>query len=57
MKFTNNMVFSYMYVCVDIVVHFEIGLVTIIHHKKYICLQTFQFFHLCAFHTQVIFNP
>ncbi len=43
--------FSYMYVCVDIVVHFIIGLVTMIHYKKYTCLQMVQFHHLCAFHT------
>jgi hypothetical protein len=50
MKSTNNMVFSYMYVCVD-VVHFIMGLVTTIHHEKYTCLQTIQFFHLCPLHT------
>jgi len=50
MKFTNNVVFFYMYMCVN-VVHFVMGLVTMIHHKKYTCLQTFQFFHFCAFHT------
>jgi hypothetical protein len=42
--------FSYMYVCVDVVVHFVMGLVTMIHHKKYTCLQTIQFIHLCALH-------
>jgi len=36
---------------VNVVVHFVMGLVIIIHHKKYTCLQTIQFFHLCAFHT------
>ncbi len=46
--------FSYMYVCVDIV-HFVMGLVRMIHHKKYTSLQTFQFLHLCALHTQVHF--
>jgi cell division protein FtsN len=52
MKSTNNMVFfSYMYVYVGVVVHFVMGLVTMIHHKKYTCLQTIQFFHLCALHT------
>jgi hypothetical protein len=35
--------FSYMYMCVNVVVHFVMGLVTMIHHKKYTCLQTFQF--------------
>ncbi len=43
--------FSYMYVCVDLVVHFVMGLVTMIHHKKYRCLQTVQFLHLCVLHT------
>ncbi len=43
--------FFYMYMCVNVVVHFVMGLVTMIHHKKYAYLQTFQFFHLCAFHT------
>jgi hypothetical protein len=27
------------------------GLVTMIHHKKYTCLQIVQFLHLCALHT------
>jgi hypothetical protein len=43
--------FSYMYMCVIIIVHFVMGLVIMIHHKKKTCLQTVQFFHLCAFHT------
>jgi hypothetical protein len=43
--------FSYMYTCVDVVVHFAMDLVTMIYHKKCTCLQTIQFFHLCAFHT------
>jgi len=43
--------FSYMYTCVDVVMHFAMDLVTMIHHKKYTCLQTIQFLHLCAFHT------
>ncbi len=44
--------FSYMCVCVCVcVVHFVMGLVTMIHHKKYMCLQTIDFFHLCALHT------
>ncbi len=30
---TNKMIFSYMYVYVDVVVHFVMGLVTMIHHK------------------------
>jgi len=46
--------FSYMYVCVD-VVHFVMGLVKLIHHKKYTCLHTIQFFHLYVFHTYVHF--
>ncbi len=37
-----------MYTCVDVVVHFAMDLVTMIHHKKYTCLQNVQFFHLCA---------
>jgi len=55
MKFTNNMIFSYMYMCVDVVVHFVMGLVIMIHHKKYTRLQIVQFFHLCALHTYVHF--
>jgi hypothetical protein len=52
MESSNNMVFfSYMYMCVDVVVHFVMGLVTMICHNKYTCLQTFYFLHLCAFHT------
>jgi fluoride ion exporter CrcB/FEX len=52
MKSTNNMVFfPYMYVCVNVVMHFVMGLVTMIHHKKYTCLQIVQFFHVCALHT------
>jgi hypothetical protein len=43
--------FSYMYMCVDVVVHFIMDLVTMIHHKKYTRLQTVQFFHLCALYT------
>ncbi len=43
--------FFYMYVCVGVVVHFVMGLVTMIHHKKYTCLQIVQFLHLCALHT------
>jgi hypothetical protein len=27
--------FSYTYVCVDVVVHFKMGLVIMIRHKKY----------------------
>jgi hypothetical protein len=50
MKSTNNFfIFIYMYTCVDVVVHFVMDLVTMIHHKKYTCLQNVQFFHLCAF--------
>jgi hypothetical protein len=51
MESTNNMVFFLTCMCVDVVVHFIIGLVTMIHHKKYTCLQTIQFLHLCALHT------
>jgi predicted neutral ceramidase superfamily lipid hydrolase len=36
--------FFYMCVCVNVVVHFVMGLVTMIHHKKYTCLQIIQFF-------------
>jgi hypothetical protein len=43
--------FFYMYVCVDVIVHFVMGLVTMIHHEKYTCVPTIQFIHLCAFHT------
>jgi hypothetical protein len=43
--------FFYIYLCVDIVVHFIIGLITIMHHKKYTCLQMVQFLHLGALHT------
>jgi hypothetical protein len=46
-----NGFFSYMYMCVDVVVHFVMGLVATIHHKKYTCLHNFQFFRLCAFRT------
>ncbi len=42
--------FSYIYICVD-VVHFLMHLVTMIYHKKYICLQTILLLHLCALHT------
>jgi hypothetical protein len=42
---------SYMHMCVDVIVHFAMGLVTSIHHKKYTCLQTIQFFHLRALPT------
>jgi hypothetical protein len=41
----------YMYMCVNVVVHFVMGLVIMIHHKTYTCLQIIQFFHLCALHT------
>jgi len=45
MKFTNGIIiFSYIYTCVDVVVHFAIDLVTMIYHKKCTCLQTIQFF-------------
>jgi len=47
--------FSYMCVCVDIVVHFVMGLVKLIHHKKYKCSQNVQFLHLYVFHTYVHF--
>ncbi len=49
--YKQNGFFSYMYMCVDVVVHFVMGLVIMIHLKKYTCLQIFQFFHLCAYHT------
>jgi hypothetical protein len=48
---STNIVFFYMYMCVDVVVHFAMDLVTIIYHKKYTCLQFVQLLHLCAFHT------
>jgi hypothetical protein len=32
--------FSYMYACVNVVVHFVMDLITMIHHKKHTCLQT-----------------
>jgi hypothetical protein len=52
MKSTNNINFIFnMYTCVDVAVHFAMDLVTMIHHKKYTCLQNVQFFHLCAFIT------
>jgi len=31
-----NTIFFLMYVCVDVIVHFVMGLVTMIHHKKYV---------------------
>jgi hypothetical protein len=43
--------FSYMYMCIDVVVHFIMGLVIMIHHIKYTYLQIIQFFHLCTLHT------
>jgi hypothetical protein len=43
-------IFLNMYVCVD-VVHFVMGLVTMIHHMEYTCLQIIQFIHLCVLHT------
>jgi hypothetical protein len=49
MKSINNIFFSYMYVCVDGVVHFVMGLIIMIHHMKYTCLQITQFFYFCAF--------
>jgi len=51
MKSTNMVFFLNLYVCVDVVMPFVTCLVTMIHHKKYTCLQTIQFFHLCALHT------
>jgi hypothetical protein len=30
--------FPYMYACVNVVVHFVVDLVIMIHHKKYACL-------------------
>jgi len=44
--------FSYMYVCVNVFVHFVMGLVIMIHRKKYTCLQIIQFFHWCALHNR-----
>jgi hypothetical protein len=41
----------YLHVCVDVVMHFVMNLIIMIQHKIYICLQTIQFFHLCAFNT------
>jgi hypothetical protein len=50
--------FLYMYVYVDVVGHFAMNLVTMIYHKKYTCLQTIQFLHLCALNTsRCMFNP
>jgi hypothetical protein len=43
--------FSYIYVCVDVVVDFVMGLVIMVHHKKSTCLKTIQFLHLCPLHT------
>jgi len=49
---------TYMYAYVDVVMYFVMDLIIMIQHKKYICLQTIQFFHLCAFYTyRHIFNP
>jgi hypothetical protein len=50
MKFTNNMAFFYMYVCVDVVMPFVMDLVTMILQKIYTCLQIVQFLHLCTLH-------
>jgi uncharacterized membrane protein YeiH len=36
--YKQNGFFSYMHMCVDVIVHFVMGLVTMIHHKKYTCL-------------------
>jgi hypothetical protein len=30
--------FSYMYMCIDVVVHFVMGLIIMIHHKKFTCV-------------------
>jgi hypothetical protein len=46
--------FSYMYMCVN-VVNFVMGLIKLMHHKKYTCLHTIQIFHLYIFHTYVHF--
>jgi hypothetical protein len=52
MKFTNNMFFfSYMYACVNVILHFALGLVTMINYKKYTHVQIVQFFNLCALYT------
>jgi hypothetical protein len=33
-----NMVFFYMYACIDIVVHFAMDSIIMKHHKQYTCL-------------------
>jgi hypothetical protein len=57
MKFTNNMLFFFLHVlCVDVVMDFAMNLVLMIHHKKYTCLQPFNFLisvhsiHKCIFY-------
>jgi hypothetical protein len=42
---------SYMYSCVDVVGHFLMNLVTMIHHNKCTYLQIVQLFHFCSLHT------
>jgi hypothetical protein len=42
--------FSYMNACVDVIGHFVLNLVTLIHDKKCTYLSIVQFFHLCSFH-------
>jgi hypothetical protein len=53
--------FFYMYMCVNVVVHFVRSLVTMIHHKKYTCLQIIQFFSfVCTLYIGAFFihrNP
>jgi hypothetical protein len=51
MKFANNT----MYMCVDVVEHFAMNLVTIILDNKSTYLQTIQFFQLCPFNTYICF--
>jgi hypothetical protein len=47
--------FFYMYMCVNVIVHFVMGLVILIHHKKYTYLCIIQLFicvhsiHRCIF--------
>jgi len=41
----------YIYVCVNVVVHFALVLVTMINYKKYTYVQIVQFFHFYALHT------
>jgi hypothetical protein len=48
--------FFYMYVCFDVVMHFVMSLVTMIHHKKYTCLQIIPFLSfVCTLHIGAFF--